>query len=76
MQHEDEVRLVAYQIWEEEGSPRGRELEHWFKAEAVCHERQGQTQHVAGDLTSRTHLPTPKVAPARKQAKVAPRHSL
>ena len=36
MHHEDEVRLIAYQIWEKQCCPEGRELEHWFKAEAVC----------------------------------------
>lgn len=35
MSHEEEVRLIAYQIWENEGRPQGRELDHWVKAEAI-----------------------------------------
>ena len=27
------VRLRAYLIWEREGSPEGREVEHWLQAE-------------------------------------------
>jgi hypothetical protein len=51
MHHEQEVQLIAYQIWEEQGHPHGHDLEHWLKAEAVCQEKQGHAtpavQHVA-----------------------------
>ena len=75
MHHEDEVRLIAYQIWEKQCCPEGRELEHWFKAEAVWQERQGQIQHIAKDQPSRTDLPAPRVTEARQQAGAAPRRS-
>lgn len=35
----DEIALCAMSIWEEEGRPQGRELEHWLLAEARL--RQG-----------------------------------
>jgi hypothetical protein len=35
MYHDQEIRLIAYRIWEEEGRPEGRDLEYWFKAEAI-----------------------------------------
>lgn len=31
---EDRIRQRAYEIWEIEGFPPGRETEHWFRAEA------------------------------------------
>ena len=40
MHHEQEVRQIAYQIWEEQGHPQGHELEHWLKAEATWQEKQ------------------------------------
>jgi hypothetical protein len=40
MHHEQEVRQIAYQIWEEQGHPQGQELEHWLKAEAAWQEKQ------------------------------------
>ena len=40
MHHEQEVQLIAYHIWEEQGHPHGHDLEHWLKAEAVCQEKQ------------------------------------
>jgi len=40
MGREDEVRLIAYSIWEEESCPDGHDCEHWFRAEALWEERQ------------------------------------
>lgn len=30
--HDDEIRARAYQLWEEEGRPEGRAEQHWFTA--------------------------------------------
>ena len=30
---DEQIRLIAYQIWEEEGRPQGKQLEHWTQAE-------------------------------------------
>jgi hypothetical protein len=35
MGKEDEIRLIAYRIWEEEGCRDGHDCEHWFKAETL-----------------------------------------
>ena len=32
------TRDRAYQIWEEQGRPEGREAEHWLQAERELHE--------------------------------------
>jgi hypothetical protein len=40
MEREDEIRLIAYLIWEEEGCCHGRDIEHWLKAEVVWEEKQ------------------------------------
>jgi hypothetical protein len=37
---EDEIRFIAYNIWEEENCPNGRDCEHWFRAEAIWEEQQ------------------------------------
>lgn len=29
---EERIRARAYQIWEEEGQPEGRDVEHWIRA--------------------------------------------
>lgn len=40
MAKEDEIRLIAYNIWEKEGCINGKECEHWFRAEAIWEEQQ------------------------------------
>ncbi len=35
MGKEEEIRLIAYGIWEEEGCIDGRDCEHWLRAEAI-----------------------------------------
>jgi hypothetical protein len=37
---EDEIRLIAYTIWEQEECPNGKDCEHWFRAEAFWEEQQ------------------------------------
>ena len=33
--YDDEIRQIAYRLWQEEGCPDGREAEHWLKAVAI-----------------------------------------
>jgi hypothetical protein len=40
MAKEDEIRLIAYNIWEQEGCINGKDCEHWFRAEAIWEEQQ------------------------------------
>jgi hypothetical protein len=38
--NEEQVRELAYQIWETEGRPEGREQDHWVRAEKAIADRQ------------------------------------
>jgi hypothetical protein len=44
MEREEEVRSLAYTIWQEEGCPDGRHVEHWLKAEAILQRKDGPEQ--------------------------------
>jgi hypothetical protein len=35
MAREDEVKCIAYRLWQEEGCCHGRDLEHWLRAEML-----------------------------------------
>jgi len=50
MSHDDELREIAYKIWEEEGRPDGQALDHWLKAEVLWDERQEFAEHMAEDV--------------------------
>ncbi len=32
---EDEIKKLAYKLWEEEGQPEGRDVEHYFRAKQI-----------------------------------------
>lgn len=54
----DMIRKRAYEIWEGEGRPHGRDVQHWFQAET---EFRPPLRVVAGRSVSR--------APAKKPAR-------
>jgi hypothetical protein len=35
MNRDEEIRQVAYKLWQEEGYPHGYEVQHWLKAETI-----------------------------------------
>ena len=67
---EEEIRLTAYKIWEEEGCPHGRDLEHWRKAEAIWEE-----QHREKPRATRPEKPTPKAKGNRRSSGARPKRS-
>lgn len=50
MHHDEEVKVIAYRLWEDEGRPEGRALDHWLKAETLWDEHQEFVEHVAKDV--------------------------
>jgi hypothetical protein len=40
MHHDEEVRKIAYHLWEKEGHLHGQDLDHWLKAEVIWSEQQ------------------------------------
>ncbi len=40
MEREDEIRVIAYSIWEQEGCRDGHDCEHWLKAEVIWKEKE------------------------------------
>jgi hypothetical protein len=40
----EKIRQRAYEIWEAEGRPHGRQMEHWLHAEAECQQASAPPQ--------------------------------
>ncbi len=40
MTSEEQVRELAYSIWEKEGRPEGKDLEHYLAARRILEEKQ------------------------------------
>ena len=41
---EDQIRHEAFLLWQQEGRPRGRELEHWYAAREIVRHRQPESE--------------------------------
>jgi Protein of unknown function (DUF2934) len=50
---EQRVRARAYEIWEREGRPRGRDQDHWYQAE----------RELAAEASDETEPPAPVSEP-------------
>ncbi len=50
MSEQDRVRLIAYRLWDEEGPPQGRALDHWLRAEEIRAGEKEFEDHVARDV--------------------------
>lgn len=37
---EEEVKRLAYEIWEREGRPHGKDVEHYYGAKRILEERE------------------------------------
>jgi hypothetical protein len=48
MGREDEIRLIAYNIWEQEGCLNEHDCEHWYRAEAIWEQQREQTSAATG----------------------------
>jgi hypothetical protein len=51
MAKEDEVRLIAYRLWEEDGRVDGRDTEHWFRAEAIWQRGRNPPAEAIGKIS-------------------------
>jgi hypothetical protein len=63
---EQQIKELAYTIWEEEGRPDGKDMEHYFRAKQIMEERQSSslielTPSTISKLPRRP--PTPQSAP-------------
>jgi hypothetical protein len=69
MAKEDDIRLIAYSIWEQEGCPNGKDREHWLTAEVIWEQKQKDKTVVMSTKTE-TQQFTPKInklIPKRKR---------
>ena len=79
MHHEQEVQLIAYHIWEEQGHPHGHDVEHWLKAESAWQEKQGHAAPAVQQVAvphnvAVAHKPTSAVQVKDAKAQTQPRH--
>jgi hypothetical protein len=70
MSTETVVRTRAYEIWEAEGRPHGRDAEHWFRALAeIAGSPEMTTPEAAAPLKRAAKKASNGTTTARKRAK-------
>ncbi len=70
--HQGEIAKRAYRIWEGEGRPSGRDLDHWLRAEAEVH---AESEKSVTQAPSKPERPDIVVAAPVKQQRAAPRRT-
>ena|SRR5690348_6170637 len=68
MEREQEIRMIAYYLWEKEGCPNGRAVEHWVEAETLWQDSQGNRSHEIEAATEDTQPIEPQAAAEEIQA--------
>ncbi len=69
MAREDEIKLIAYNIWEEENCPNGKDCEHWLRAEAIWEQQQEAKVAKSARIESKpAAVKSGKVMPAKKKS--------
>jgi len=67
--HDSEIARRAYTLWEGEGRPSGKDLDHWLRAEAEV-----KAEHGNNGATAPTRVETvPTAAPGKPQRPAARR---
>jgi hypothetical protein len=59
MATEEQVKELAYFIWEKEGRPDGKHLEHYSRARQILEEQEALQQNVKGAAKEGDHEQTP-----------------
>jgi hypothetical protein len=66
---EDQIARCAYDIWEREGRPCGRDLEHWLQAEALLQQGASSSAATRPPLSARPRRSGSKAANGKREKK-------
>ncbi|MFC1892728.1 DUF2934 domain-containing protein [Chloroflexota bacterium] len=59
MATEEQIRALAYTIWEQEGCPEGRREEHYYRAKQILDEHEANSSVNFEPLPPVINLPPP-----------------
>jgi hypothetical protein len=69
MERDEEIRLLAYKIWEEKGYQDGHDSEHWFRAEAIWEKKQKDAMNDAQIKANQTVKQNATFIPSKKKSR-------
>lgn len=68
LDHNGEIAKRAYRIWEGEGRPSGRDLDHWLRAEAEVEAERREAPAAAATNAQRAEAAVTPAAPVKRPA--------
>jgi hypothetical protein len=68
MATEEEIKKLAYKIWEDEGKPEGKDIEHYLRAAKILEEQEAANPIILGAPPR-----PPEISPAPAPQKQAAR---
>ena len=72
MATEEQIKDLAHAIWEEEGRPEGKALEHYFRAKQILEEKESANVIILGPSSPVLQLgapPSKRKSSARRKRK-------
>jgi hypothetical protein len=69
---QEAVARRAYELWEAEGRPEGRAMEHWTRAESMLRENGPAAEIARGSDTPRARKPAAPRASSRREKTLTP----
>lgn len=63
---DDEIRQLAYRLWQEAGCPEGNEVENWLHAEAIWMDQHRVPSQVKPAKTAKPRRPKKSCATDRE----------
>jgi hypothetical protein len=69
MVKEDEIKLIAYNIWQEEGCVEGHDCDHWYRAEVIWEQNQKPAAKIVKPETKQIASQSTKAGGARKKSR-------
>jgi hypothetical protein len=67
MPTEEQIKEMAYQMWEQEGRPEGKDVEHYFAAKQMLEEQEAAQARASRPWTTRR---APAAPPSKTKRRV------
>ena len=67
MPTEEQIRELAYQMWEQQGRPEGRDVEHYFAAKQMLEEQEAAQARASRPWAT---SPAPAASPSKTKRRV------
>lgn len=66
---EEQVKELAYSMWQQEGCPEGKDVEHYYRAKQALEERENSAAPASTPASTLTRSSTPPKSSSKSPSK-------